>query len=294
MRRINKILIASLVMTGSCFGSAISNVTSSGYSVLTNGSLSTDNGVSIGGNVFANSIWLSNNTSIDGNVISNSISTGNNVSISGDLSYNNSFWMPKTSNVTGEIAKDSWNASKIDKVQTSYGNKSLYYSKNSTVNLAAGDYSSLSVSKGSTVYLTGGTYNFKNAWFDSNVNIVVDTSAGDVFINTADSFTTSQQVSLITNGSGNAYIQSAGSFYIDHHNQIAASILANTNGSVSHSTAISGIVYANNSLWFGNNVDISGIINTSTSSAVPEPATALLLISAIPFLKHRRNISNAK
>ncbi len=290
MEKIKQTIIAiALVLTANiCFGSVISDVSNSGYSVLTNGSFSTGNNVSIVGNVGAGGyVWLADYTNIDGDLSTNNgVSTGSFVTVDGDLNYNSSFWMPSSSTVSGDVSSSSWQAPSIAAASVSSGSQGLYYASNSTVNLTSGSYNSLTVAGGSTVYLSSGTYSFSSAWFDSNVKIIADTSNGDVIINTAQSFSTSQFVSLTTFGNGNAYIVSAGSFSIDQHNEIAASLIANTTGSVANSSTIEGVVYASSSLWFGNDVNIGGL-TASVPPTVPEPATALLLISAIPFVRNR-------
>ncbi|MBN2843919.1 MAG: hypothetical protein JXM68_12570 [Sedimentisphaerales bacterium] len=280
-----------LTVAQTAWSSAISDMLGSGYSVLTNGSISTGTGVQIEGDLGAgNSIWLADRTLVSGNInTAGGISTGNNVAITGDLNYSSSYWMPGSSSVSGEISKQSWNAPQIGDINISAGNTSLYYASNSNIELASGSYSSLTVSSGSTVYLSSGIYNFSSVWLDRNVNIIADTSAGDVIINSVRSFSTSSNVKLSSIGTGFTSIVSGDSYYLGSNNDIAANLLARNSGSVDSRTVITGAVYASNSLWLANDVSIAPAV----APVVPEPATILILLTAIPYLRKRFSHCNS-
>ncbi len=287
MKKLRHIIVSMLMLTvaQTAYSSAISDMLGSGYSVLTNGSISTGTGVQIDGDLGAGrSIWLADRTIVNGNVNTDGgISTGNNVAVTGDLNYSSSFWMPGSSSVSGEINIQSWNAPQISDINISAGNTSLYYASNSTVELISGSYSSMTVSSGSTVYLSSGTYNFSSVWLDRNVNIIADTSAGDVIINSARSFSTSSNVKLSSIGTGFISIVSGDSYYLGSNNDIAANLLAKNSGSIDSRTVITGAVYASNSIWLGSDVSITPAV----APVVPEPATVLLLMAAFPYLKKR-------
>ena len=285
LHTISAILLLSAI---TCFGSAIEDISTNGYAVFSGTNLSTGNNVSINGNTgAAGSTWLANDTTVTGNVDTGTrFSTGNNVSITGDINYGNSFWMGNNSTVGGDAYQSYPNLTTIDLPSISSGNDSLWYKKNSTVNLDPGSYGSLSVSKDSKIYLTSGTYNFKNIWFDKDVEIILDTSDGDVVINSASSFSTGQNVILSSDGLNGAYIYANNNLSLGNNNNFTASLISNSGISIDNSSLIDGMIYANKDVWLSNNVNVTGA-NFYSKTPIPEPATALLLLTSLPYVIKR-------
>ncbi len=284
-------LAAIALTSATCLSSLIENVNSTGFAVYSGQKLSTGTNVSVDGNTGSGgSTWLANNTNIDGSVYSGTgFSTGSNVNITGSVTYGNSFWMGNNSSVGGDTLQGSYNIDSIDIPSISSGNESLWYKKDSTIDLDPGSYGSLSISKGSKVYLSSGTYDFKSVWFDKDIEIVLNTSEGDIIINSAGSFSTGQNVTISGDSINSTYIVSGSRLSLGNNNNIAASLISSAGISIDNGSIIDGIVYANQEVWLSNNVSVTGFTNLSRVP-VPEPATALLLLSAFPFvLKKTRN-----
>ena len=288
----NIITAAILLLSVTCFSSPIGDVNSSGFAVFSGRNLSTGNNVSIEGNSGAvSTTWLANNTIVTGNAYTGtSFSAGNNVGVTGNITYGSSFWMGNNSILGGDVIQSTVNFPAVNIPSISAANNSLWYKKNSTVDLAPGSYGDLSLSKDSTLYLSSGTYDFSNVWLDKGVEIVLNTSQGDVVINSAGSFSTGQNVKMSGDGISSAYIVSGKDLYLGNNNNITASLISNAGISIDNSSLIDGIIYANKDVWLSNNVQVNGISNIARS-AIPEPATALLLLTTFPFIlkKTRHN-----
>ena len=280
-----------MLLASVSFGSAIDDISTNNYAVYAGTNISTGNNVSINGNTASGtSTWFAKDNSITGNVYTGtSFSTGKNVSVGGDITYGSSFWMDKDSTVGGNTLQSNINISAVELPGITAQNDSMWYKNKSSINLDPGSYGSLSVSKESTIYLSSGVYDFKSIWLDKDIEIVLDTSMGDVIINSVGSFSTGNEVTLTNNGTNGAYIITGQNLTLGNDNNFAATLISNAGVSISKNSFIDGMIYANKDVWISNEVQITGE-NYLAKSAIPEPATALLLLTSLPFvIKKTRN-----
>ncbi|MFA6187231.1 MAG: PEP-CTERM sorting domain-containing protein [Phycisphaerae bacterium] len=240
-------------------GVSVSGIAASG------GAFSASSGTNLTSIYTEKGVWIDKGSVVSGDVIANGkIETGSNVKIGGTVSAYSDFVLPKL-----DILE-----------KTTFGTKDVYGKKDSTTTLLAGDYKGLSFSKDTTLNLSSGKYNIQSFWMDKDSVVNVNTSAGDVVLNIAGSFSTSRNVSFANTGSGSLQINIFGKdFWLGSDSSLSA-VLKVFGGNIGADSSVnlSGQMYATGNIWLGNNSQFE--YTPAIATAIPEPSTLALLAVA--------------
>ncbi len=266
------------------------------FSIDSGGSMYIGNGSKVGALSANRDLQISRYVSVKGNVGANGrVSVNSNSNIHGDVTYGTRYWISPRSTVDGEILRgetdvDNWSVEKRIRPHVEYGSESIYYRAHTDNVLEPGDYRSLSVDRGAVLKLSAGTYNFAKVWLDDEVQIIADTSGGDVLINVAGSFGADNEVKFQSIGDGQINVQALRGISLNGGIQADANFISFNNLSLGNGSEINGQLYANGNMWIGKGTQISGL---SVSPNVPEPATLGLLLLGFVMLfgKHRRRLA---
>ncbi len=271
-------------------GSVGINSNANVMSIDSGGSLYVGSGSKVGALKANEKINISRYVTVFGDVGSNnSVGVNSKSVIHGDVIYGTNYWIHSSSKVDGTISKgnveiNSWTTEMRAKPNFKYGKENIYYHSNTDNSLAPGDYRRLSVDKGAVLRLSAGTYNFAKVWFDDNVQVIADTSGGDVLINVAGNLGADAGVKFQSVGDGAFTVQSLKTISLDNDVIADADFISFRNLSIDSGSQINGQLYAGRDIWLGKGVQVSGM---TVSPDVPEPTTILLLSIGL-FLVHKR------
>ncbi|MHB0945746.1 MAG: hypothetical protein ACYC3B_01065 [Sedimentisphaerales bacterium] len=210
------------------------------------------------------SVWIDKGSVVSGDIIANGKIQATGVKIGGSVSAFSDFTLPRL-----DILE-----------KTAFGTEDIYGKSRSTTTLLAGDYKSLSFSRDTTLNLSSGEYNIQSFWMDRESTVNVDTSAGNVVLNIAGSFSTSRNVSFANTGSGSLQINIFGQdFWLGSGSSLSAVLKVfggniGTDGSVN----LAGQMYATGNIWLGN--DSQFTYAPAIATAIPEPSTLAFLAAA--------------
>ena len=232
-------------------------------------------------------------------VVNGSVNAGDDVelkknsTVNGDVTYVDDLKKDNSATVTGTTAKGTpvaptapsapnvasggpkdWQGSRRDVPTFVSGSTNVSVARNGSSTLAAGNYRNLSVDRGATVTLTAGTYNFADIWLGRGARLTVDTSAGDVTINSAEDFNMDEEGIITRLGNGDIIISSADDLNIGRNANITAQLRAYDDLSSGDYTIFNGSLYAHEELWLGEGVQV---VYSASSAPVPEPGTLMLL-----------------
>jgi cytoskeletal protein CcmA (bactofilin family) len=253
--------------------------------VLAGGNVSVGHHSSIGSIDSHGNIFLDQFATINGNLTgANKVTISKSVLVDGDVNYGGKFSADRKASITGLTGNDisdlsTWNSSlRIAPDSWVSGSQSLYYGNNSTEMLAPGTYGSVSISNASTITLTAGTYNFSSLWMGNAVNLIADTSAGDVIINIADSLSTGNKVEFQRGDGGLFTLNVNENIYLGQNTLADANFIGfGDSMSIDQNTVINGSLYSAGNIWLATNVTVAG----AGSVPVPEPGTCLILLTGI-------------
>jgi len=301
----------SIGADGSMWLGSETSVTGNAY---TDGGFSNDAGASVGGRVVARqgasidrgssvgsidagaNVWVGRDTSVNGSIeAGDGLSMERSVRVAGDARYNGSYWADSSASISGAVtsgaAPDQWDPLTLTNpgVSTS-GGSSLWFGRGSTQTLSTGDFGSLSADRDVTLHLGAGEYNFSSLWLGRDSRLVVDTSAGDVTLNVAGSFSTDRGFVVDNTGPGNVLIQAGGSLALDRDSSIEAQLRSYGSVSVDRDSLIDGSLHAAGNIWLDQGVQVTGAgAITGAAEPVPEPASvALFMLGAGLFLTRPR------
>ena len=214
-------------------------------------------------------VWIDRNSTVSGDIIANGKIQVSGVKVGGSIEEFSDFVLPKL-----DILE-----------KTAFGTKDIYGKNNSTTTLLAGDYKSLSFSKDTTLNLSSGEYNIQSFWMDKESTVNVDTSAGNVVLNIAGSFSTSQNVSFTNTGSGSLQINIFGrDFWLGSGSSLSAVLkVVGGNIGIDNSANLSGQMYATGNINMGNGSQFE----YTPATAIPEPSTLAFLAVAGLFYRKR-------
>jgi hypothetical protein len=217
------------------------------------------------------------------------ISINSNSKIAGAAYYRGSYWAASPGSVAlgasrGGPAPEAWQVGvRSSPGSFPVGSGQLWYPSNSTVQLLEGTYGNLSLSQNSIIQMASGTFDLSGMWLGQGTRLIADTRNGDVLVNIAGALSTSADVTFEKIGSGSVVFLSNGAVYLGSGNRLDASFVTfGSSLSVDRNTQVDGTLYSQGSLWLGQNVIVDGI------GAVPEPVTAMLLLSGAGVMVIRR------
>ncbi len=235
---------------------------------------------------------LSKYVTVNGNVVSNNrVYVNRHSVIHGNLTYGTSYWLNSQSTVDGNISQgsasvDVWSPVKRDKPGFTSGSDNIHYQKDTDNTLLPGNYRSLVACKNATVRLTAGTYNLGRIWLDKDVQLIADTSEGDVLVNIANSATAGKDVKFQTLGSGQLTLQASHNIALSENVLAQANLISFGNLTISSDSQITGQLYADNNIYLGKGVQVTGCCGTP----VPEPATIGLLLIGFYVVRKKRRV----
>ena len=255
------------------------------------GTIGTGTGVTISGSIAsASGININNGSSLNSIYTQGSVWLGKSVTVTGDIVANGQVDTAKSAVITGSSSSYSnFVLPQLDYLQqTTAGTTSVYAAANSSQIITPGQYSSWSLSSSTTVTISSGTYSLSSFWIGSNSVVNVDTSAGDVILNVAGSFSAASGVSFVTSGSGNLYINVFNSDAWLDNNVSLTGVLKVFGGGLSTGTSVDliGSFYATGNIYLGNDSQVTYV----SQVIIPEPASLVLFaaVSLIFILKARR------
>jgi len=268
--------------------------------------------VTIGNDATTGSLFASRNAKVgDRSIVNGSIDAANDVElkkdsvVNGDVTYGRKLKKYSSATIAGLVAQGmptaptpplspsvtlapdgKWPTVLKDIPRFVYGRQNRYFARNSTSTLAPGTYRNLSVDRDATLTLTAGTYNFYDAWLGRNVELIADTTGGNVLINSADDFRMDRESIIRRLGQGDVLISTGDDLYVGRSANINATLCVYDDLSVDTYATVLQSVYAHEEVWLGEGVRIVG---ASDSQPAPEPGTlALLGMGGLCVLYRRR------
>jgi hypothetical protein len=250
-------------------------------------SISLSNNSAIYGNVLGNgNIWLGNNSTVQGDArpgIGKNLSRGNNVVITG-------------STQPGSFTFDTFTLPALNEFeQRAFGTVNISAARGSTTNLLPGSYRNWSIDKDSTLNLAAGDYVLREFWINKNSRVSVNTSAGDVTLYVNGDFSTGSDVAFEISGTGRLFIN-----VFDHDvwldDNVSLSAAVNVFGGdfgTDSGARLTGSFFATDDVWLGSN---SQLVFQPFITPIPEPgsiavfaATGLMIWL---FKKDKKRISD--
>jgi len=172
------------------------------------------------------------------------------------------------------------------------GKNNVYGSAESVTSLDPGKYKNVSFDRDSVLNLAAGEYTFKSFWMDKRGVVNVDTSSGDVTINIRSGFDTGEYVQFNPNGAGKVIINVWGNdgAYLGKSNIMKANVFV-WDGvfGAERDLVFYGTILAKNDITIAE----GGVLYYSQGEggyqpAVPEPATAIIILAGAGILLRRR------
>jgi len=271
------------------------------FAVLAGGNFSADRNVTIAGPIgAAGNIHLDRDGQVGSVIGMGNVSFDRDVAINGDVAHHGSYWADHGTTVTGSVtdgaaAPHTWILPQASVPAFDAASGSNWYDKNSDVTLNPGRYGSLSVSKQSTVRLSAGVYDFANAWFDKDVTVVADTSAGAVTVRISGGLSTGKQVRFTDGGEGLINLVASGNVYFGRDSSLDGSVQSFGNASFDRNNTVTGSIHAAGNVWLDRDAQVLGRASMPAnapsspggSQPVPEPASAVLLFASAALLAAR-------
>ena len=259
------------------------------------------------GNVQArDDINLTKNAFVTGNVLADDdIYLGDGTSVYGDASPGVNGQLSLGTNVTLTGTTDPLDKTFADfsiagvpatPAKPKAGKNSVRGTAESVTHLDPGTYKDASFDRDSVLHLSAGEYTFKSFWMDKRGVVNVDTANGDVTINVRSGFDTGEYVQFNPSGNGQVIINIWGNdgAYLGKSNIMKANVFV-WDGvfGAERDLVFYGTILAKNDITIAE----GGVLYYSQGeggyqSAVPEPATAIVILAGAGILLRRRRTSH--
>jgi len=207
------------------------------------------------------------------------VSVAQNVDIAGDLRSNGSVWVHNSSTVggaqtAGALTPRAWVGGPAVTAPTFGGSLSSHQwtPGGSSVDLAPGAHGALSVGAGAVINLTSGEYRVSSAYFGAGASIIADVSEGAIDVIVDGTWGAGQNFALSVVGGdvSDLTIQTAGDVSIGANSSFEGLLLAHgSNVSFDANNNVSGFVFGEGGVWFGQGSTIPGV-------PVPSPGSLLI------------------
>ena len=248
-----------------------------------------DNGSTAASVTAGNDVELKASSTVNGDVnAGDDFEIKNGAVVYGDVTYKDKKTIKNGAVIHGTLTKgtpdaptapedpDSVVVALRDNPGFSYGSQSLSYAHNQDITLAAGDYKDLTVGDETILRLSAGTYRFRGVLFEDDVQIIADTSAGDVIIDVQDDFYAGPGALFSRVGQGKLVLRAQDQLSIGGNSNLVAHLLSYDDITLGSGTSVAGLLYAQEDVNLGNDVTVTH--NTSSGGAhVPEPGAIVLL-----------------
>lgn len=256
-----------------------------------------DQGARSGSLHAATDVMIYNGAQVTGSVMGGgSFYAGPGARVTQGVSYGTTAWADPQAQISGGLTKtsspapDTFSVTLLSKPNfKTTGSGQTYHGQNSTVHLVAGNYGELAVEQNSRITLGAGTYNFSRIYLGQDVQLIADTSAGDVIINIVNDLSSSQNNQFLDQGIGNLLIRTGGAMYLGQNSRVEGSLQSFATMTIDRNSTIAGQLYSSQNMYLSDNVVVGGA-GASGVVAVPEPASATLLLAGCLMLCRRRRI----
>lgn len=262
--------------------------------VSAGGAVSLNRDAAVGGTVDSGGrVWLDRDARTGAIRADGAVSISRNARVEGPVSHGGAFWADRHATITGPVAEDSadarrWHGAARPTPDLEAGGPNHWVARHRTLDLAPGTYGSLSMDRATTLRLTAGAYDFSGVWLGREARIVADTAAGAVRINVAGDLTVDRQVRF--DAEADLFEVRAGrSIHVGRDSDIRASLISFGDASIDRDTVLGGQVYADRSLWLDRGVHVLGTPLAGGDTAIPEPASALIMgLGGLAMTRRRR------
>ncbi len=241
-------------------------------------------------------VRIGQQTTVNGDVLSGKVATIDKMSvIHGDVEYGTSYQPGMKVTVDGSVRNDTsdldvWSA-KLNKAPTAWtsSTNSISYDSGMDQILAPGTYGDVAIKDGSILRLAAGTYNISSMWLGNSAQLLADTRSGNVVINVVKGLSTGSSA-VLDSGDVNSLIINSNSSIDLGTGTVSEANLSSFGGSISvaDDSTVHGRLFATGDVCLGSGVLVDGATAVSSSSTVPEPGTALILLVGGALAMRRR------
>lgn len=283
-------------------------ITGDVVNTYTGGTYRLNDGASVQGNVDINGyISLGKDASIGGDLTADSIWLSQKSDVYGDVFYQNSFGKHNKADVHGSIIHggdpDRLTFTTRDSPNFTTGHIDLgWLEGNKTHAIAAGDYQDLNIANDATIELSAGTYNFDELlWTGNDTEFIIDTTLGDVILNFAKGGSIGNNVKFSKIGTNDFLFAAGGRTSFGNDAQIDGSVYVFGTGDLvfGHRAILSGKAYTEGDFYLGKDAELFGLgmnsggISTTIPSPVAVGAGLFLLIGSLMQRRIRPGVAAA-